>query len=107
MPRDVQTNVVLGAKTKGFVQAGQEAAKITKAAAAGAKEQLKNTKEVEKELGRMGSQLKNLARLQVSLNREMEKVGKASDTYKKLSGELRRSTSSSRSASRTSRRARS
>lgn len=89
MGRTTETKVIIGAETKGFVRAGQEAAKITKAAAAAAKEQLKNTKEVEKELGRMGGQLKDLARHQVSLNREMEKVGKATDTYKKLSGQLK------------------
>lgn len=89
MGRTSETTVIIGAKTKGFVRAGQEAAKITKAAASAAKEQLKNTKDVEKELGRMGSQLKDLARHQVSLNREMEKVGKATDTYKRLSGQLK------------------
>ena len=88
MARDVQTTATLQARTKGFVEASQQAAKINKAASAAAKDQLRNTKEVEKELGRMGSRLKDLARLQVSLNREMDKVDKASDLYKKLAGRM-------------------
>jgi hypothetical protein len=89
MARETQTKVVIGAETKGFVKVNQEAAKISKAASAAAKEHLKNTKDVEKELSRMGSQLKELARHQVSLNKEMEKVDKSSDLYKTLAGRLK------------------
>jgi hypothetical protein len=83
-----QTTAILKAETKGFVEANQQAAKINKAASVAAKEQLKNTKDVEKELGRMGDQLKDLARQQVSLNKEMEKVDRASEAYKKLAGTM-------------------
>jgi hypothetical protein len=89
MARDVQTKVTIGAETKGFVKVAQEAAKVSKAAAVAAKDQLKNAKDVEKELDRMGSQLKDLARLQVSLNKQMEKVDKTSGTYKELAGRMK------------------
>ena len=86
---DVQTKAVLKAEVKGFVEAAQAATKINKAASAAAKDQLRNTKEVEKELGRMGDRLKDLAREQVSLNKEMAKVDKASEAYKRLTGTMK------------------
>ncbi len=84
MARDVQTTATLSAKTKGFAEVAQQAAKINKAAAAASKEQLKNSEDVEKSFGKIGNQLKKLAGLQRDLNREMGQAEKGSKAYKEF-----------------------
>lgn len=84
MARDVQTTATLSAKTKGFAEVAQQAAKINKAAAAAAKDQLKSSEDVGKSFGKTMSQLKKLAGLQRDLNREMGEAKKGGEAYKEL-----------------------
>lgn len=98
MPREVRTDVLISAKTKGFAQAQQEAARITRENAKAIDAQVKGFATtgkamgaVEKEIKRLEGSLQGLAKKQAAINQLMEKMGdKATPGYKALADELKR-----------------
>ena len=93
-----QKEVVISAKTKGFAQAQQEAARIARDNAKAIDAQVKGFAstgkamgEVEKETKRLEGVLQGLAKRQVAINRLMEQTpDKASKAWKELQQELKK-----------------
>lgn len=93
-----QKEVVISAKTKGFAQAQQEAARIARDNAKAIDSQVKGFAstgkamgEVEKETKRLEGVLQGLAKRQVAINRLMEQTpDKASKAWKELQQELKK-----------------
>lgn len=97
MAREVRTDVLISAKTKGFAQAQQEATRITRNNAKAIEQQVKgfastgkSMKQVEKEVTRLEEVLQGLAKRQLAINQLMEQMGdKAGPSYKQLQQELK------------------
>ena len=97
MAREVRTDVLISAKTKGFAQAQQEATRITRNNAKAIEQQVKgfastgkSMKQVEKEVSRLEEVLQGLAKKQLAINQLMEEMGdKAGPSYKQLQQELK------------------
>lgn len=97
MPREVRTDVLIQAKTKGFARAQQEAARISRENAKAIDAQVKGFASsekgmvsVEKEVKRLEGTLQDLANRQMAINQLMGKVSdKASPAYKDLSKQLK------------------
>jgi hypothetical protein len=97
MANEVRTDVLITAKTQGFTQAQQEAAKVAKDSQKALEDQVKGFTNMSKsaagakeEIGRLEGTLQSLTAKQAGLNRTMEELGDTSaPAYKKLNDQLR------------------